>query len=477
MADAPSLYAIDFGTSNSLVAAASRERTYDPIPLDPLASDPTILRSILCFPDAGGVHVGVEALRQFVEHGAEARLLRSIKRHLGSRSFRGTIIRGRMVSAEELVAAVLRQLRLRADAHFGVEIRRAVLGRPVHFDGEDDAVAEARLRKAAQLAGFEEVHLLAEPVAAARAFGAAAGREALALIGDFGGGTSDFTVLRVGPRPLERGDVLAVGGVAVAGDALDASLMRAQVARHFGAEVRYRVPFGKNVLQMPQWLLQHLCSPAHLSLLQRRDIASFLAEVRRWSLSDEDRQAMDQLTTLVEDTQGFQLFEAIEGAKRELSTADAAEIVFSHPGIEVREAVTRAGFEEASRRDPPAAPGGAPRAVQGVPLGRGGARPRGAGGRAARSGGVSVHRFDRIISQRGWAGLIRMAATDPGGCRSNQAAASPYDRSASGGWLQPATRPTAATLRAANPRTWRARAASDQSQTAPAPTANVGMNQ
>jgi hypothetical chaperone protein len=349
--DLPTLYAIDFGTSNSLLAAASPDRTFDPVPLDPLAPDPTILRSILCFPDAGGVHVGIEALRQFVEQGAEARLLRSIKRHLGARSFRGTIIRERMVTPEELVATLLRQMRQRADAHFGVEIRRALLGRPVHFDGEDDAFAEARLRKAARLAGFEEVHLVPEPVAAARAFGAAADREELALIGDFGGGTSDFTVLRIGPRPLARGDVLAVGGVAVAGDALDASLMRTQVARHFGAEVRYRVPFGKNVLQMPQWILQHLCSPAHLSLLQRRDIATFLAEVRRWSLSDEDRRCMDQLTILVEDTQGFQVFEAIEAAKRELSAAEASEIAYAHPGIEVREPVTRPGFEEASRRE------------------------------------------------------------------------------------------------------------------------------
>jgi hypothetical chaperone protein len=351
MSDLPTVYAIDFGTSNSLLAAANRDRLFDPVPLDADASDPTILRSILCFPDAGGVFVGVEALRQFIEHGAEARLLRSIKHHLGSRSFRGTILRGRQVSAEELVAALLREMRVRADAHFGAEVRRVLLGRPVHFDGEDDAFAEARLRKAAELAGFEEVHFLPEPVAAARAFGAAASREELALIGDFGGGTSDFTVLRVGPRASRRSDVLAVGGVAVAGDALDASLMRAHVGRHFGAEVQYRAPFGNNVLRMPQGIVQHLCSPAHLSILQRRDIASFLADVRRWSLSEEDRRRLDQLTALVEETQGFQLFESIERAKRELSSAKKAEIVFSHPGIEVREPVTRAGFEDASRRE------------------------------------------------------------------------------------------------------------------------------
>jgi hypothetical chaperone protein len=351
MPDLPTLYAIDFGTSNSLLAAASGERVFDPIPLDAAAPDRTILRSILCFPDAGGAYVGVEALEQFVEHGAEARLLRSIKHHLGSRSFRGTVIRGRMFTPEALVAVLLRQMRQRADAWFGAEVRRAVLGRPVHFDGDDDAFAEARLRAAAELAGFEEVHFLPEPVAAARAFGAAAEREELALIGDFGGGTSDFTVLRVGPRALERRDVLAVGGVAVAGDALDASLMRSRVARHFGAEVLYRAPFGKNVLRMPLGIVQHLCSPAHLSILQRRDIASFLADVRRWSLSDEDRRRIDQLTVLVEDTQGFHVFEAIERAKRALSTEEEAEVVFSHPGIEVREPVTRAGFEDASQRE------------------------------------------------------------------------------------------------------------------------------
>ena len=350
--DLPTRYAIDFGTSNSLLAAANRDRVFDPVPLDPDAADPTILRSILCFVDGGGVHVGVEALRAFIAHGAEGRLLRSIKHHLGSRAFRGTILRGRLVSAEELVGALLRQMRLRADAHFGTEVRRAVLGRPVHFDGEDDTFAEARLRKAAELAGFEEIRFLPEPVAAARAFGAdARQREELALIADFGGGTSDFTVLRLRAGELERGDVLAVGGVAVAGDALDASLMRAKIARHFGAEVRYRAPFGANVLTMPQGIVQHLCSPAHLSILQRRDVASFLADVRRWSLGEEDRRRMDQLTTLVEETQGFQLFEAIERGKRALSSATRARVEFEHLDIDVREAITRAGFEEASRRE------------------------------------------------------------------------------------------------------------------------------
>jgi hypothetical chaperone protein len=355
--DRPTLYAIDFGTSNSLVAAASAARTFPPAPLDPAAPDPTILRSVLCFPEAGGVHVGVEALTTFVAHAGEARLLRSMKRHLGSRSFRGTNLGGRMVSAEALVGTLLRTMRERADAHYGAAVRRVLLGRPVHFDGEDDAFAEARLRRAAALAGFEEVQFLPEPVAAARAFAAAAGergeaaREELALIGDFGGGTSDFTLLRITPAALERSEVLGVGGVAVAGDALDAALMREKVARHFGAEVRYRTPFGKNVLTMPHGVLTHLCSPAHLSLLQRKDVAVFLADVRRWALSRADQRAIEQLTVLVDDGLGFLLFEAIERAKKELSGATDAVVRFTSPGIDVEEPVTRAGLEQSADRE------------------------------------------------------------------------------------------------------------------------------
>ncbi|MFT3913597.1 MAG: Hsp70 family protein [Anaeromyxobacteraceae bacterium] len=351
MPDRPTLYAVDFGTSNSLLAAASAERTFPPVPLDPDASDPTVLRSILCFPDEGGAFVGAAALAAYVEHGGEARLLRSVKHHLGSKNFRGTVVRGRMVSAEDLVAHLLRTMRERADRHLGVEVRRALLGRPVHFQGEDDAFAEGRLRRAAEAAGFEEVRFLPEPVAAARAFGAATAREELALVGDFGGGTSDFTVLRLAPGDAAGGEVLAVGGVGIAGDALDASIMRERVSRHFGAEVQYRVPFGKNVLTMPSGVMSHLLSPAHLSMLQRRDVASFLDDVRRWSLGADDQRRMDQLRVLVEDTQGFALFEAIEQAKRAVSEAEKTVVRFEYADIDVREPLTRRAFEQGSQRE------------------------------------------------------------------------------------------------------------------------------
>jgi hypothetical chaperone protein len=365
MVASPTVYAIDFGTSNSLLAAANAAETFPPIALDPSASDPTVLRSILYFPDSGRAVVGEEALRRYAENGLEGRLLRSLKRHLPSRSFQGTIIRGRLMLFEDLVAVVLREMRDRANAHFGVDVRRAVLGRPARFssDDADDDLAQRRLQTAAERAGFEEVHFLPEPVAAARDFRAAlaahvddahsdgeSDAKGVVLVCDFGGGTSDFTVMRLGSDPFVRSDVLAIGGVPLAGDALDASIMRAHVAKNFGAEVVYRVPMGSNVLQMPISIVEQLCSPAHLSVLRRPDIAEFLRNVRGWSLREGDRAKLDQLATLVDDGLGFQIFEAIERAKRTLSVEPVAEMQFEYPGIDVHERIERPSFEGASAR-------------------------------------------------------------------------------------------------------------------------------
>jgi hypothetical chaperone protein len=335
----PTVYAIDFGTSNSLLAAANAHQVFAPAPVDPTAPDPTILRSILYFPGDKSCFVGHAALLKYVERGMEGRFIRSLKRHLPVRSFRGTQI----------------DARTRANAHYGVDVRKVVLGRPARFaeDDEADDLAETRLRLAAERAGFEEVHCLPEPVAAAREFRHAQGGIAQnVMVCDFGGGTSDFTVLRLrehrvdGSVPaFDRGDVLAIGGVSVAGDAFDAALMRGHVAKHFGAAVEYRVPLGNNVLGMPKQVTEQLCSPAHLSILRRPDVAEFLRNVRGWSLGGDDREKLDQLTTLVDDALGFQLFEAIESGKKALSTHASTSIQFSYPEIEVSEAVTREGFE------------------------------------------------------------------------------------------------------------------------------------
>ena len=354
----PEVYAIDFGTSNSLLAAASSAAHHPPIPLDPSAEDPSLLRSILFFPEARGPqgaapHLGKAAIDEYVAHGSRGRLVRSLKRFLPMRGFTRTIINNRTLSLEELIAIVLRELRERADRHFGARVTRALLGRPARFatDPDDDAFAEGRLRQAAHLAGFTHVDFCPEPVAAARDFRDELRDDTLMLVGDFGGGTSDYSLVMMGRGGFELSDVLAVGGVSVAGDALDGSIMRAKVARHFGAEVRYRVPFGDNVLTMPKPLMEKLCSPAEMSLLAQRDARSFLDDVRSWSLGERDRAAIDQLFVLVEDGLGFMLFEAIEHAKKQLSAAPEATLSFHVPGVDVDQPLTRAEFERGASRE------------------------------------------------------------------------------------------------------------------------------
>jgi hypothetical chaperone protein len=162
-------------------------------------------------------------------------------------------------------------------------------------------------------------------------------------VADFGGGTSDFTVARLGVAAGEV-EVLSMGGVSVAGDMLDGTIMRHKVARHFGSEVTYRAPFGRNVLKMPRALMEALCSPADTCLLARRDVMSFLRDVQSGSLGPHDKERVDQLVVLIEDALGFQIFESIEQAKRELSSSDEAVFRFDYPSIGLEEVIARREF-------------------------------------------------------------------------------------------------------------------------------------
>jgi hypothetical chaperone protein len=123
--------------------------------------------------------------------------------------------------------------------------------------------------------------------------------------------------------------------------------MRACIAPHFGAHVTYRRQFGENVLGFPRPLLEKLCSPAELCLLDRRDTLDFLREIRSSSLGDADRLCMDRLLCLVEDRLGFRIFEAIDSTKRALSEQKIAPFRFDYPSIDLQFPVDRPTFEAA----------------------------------------------------------------------------------------------------------------------------------
>ena len=341
------VYAVDFGTSNSLLAASDGHKLFAPIPLDPDAQDPTILRTLLYFPSQKECFYGAKAITEFKRNDLQGRLIRSIKRFLPIRSFVGTYIEDRPMNLEDIIAVFLGEMRRRANLHFEKDVKSIVLGRPARFslDKEDDQFAQYRLERAAKSAGFTSIEFVPEPLAAAFELRSRLKETKTVLVADFGGGTSDYTVIRISSDPFKDSDVLAISGVPVAGDALDGAIMKHKLLPFFGGDVSYKVPFGSNVLKMPVSLVDKLCSPAEMSVLRKRDVMEFFRNVRQWSLTEQDTQKMDRLFCLIEDNLGFDVFEEIEGAKRRLSDGEKTRIHFQYPSIDLDQAFTRNEFE------------------------------------------------------------------------------------------------------------------------------------
>ena len=187
---------IDFGTTNTAVAIADDAGD---VKLVPLAGAPH-WRTVLYFEPNGTLTAGTPALARYLETGGEGRLIQSIKSHLASASFSKTQIFARRWVLEDMIAAFLRQVRAAAPIDLG---SRCVIGRPVRYwgaeDAADDARAVTRMRTALAAAGFDEVHFEYEPVGAAARYAARLANDELIVVADFGGGTTDFTVVRVGP--------------------------------------------------------------------------------------------------------------------------------------------------------------------------------------------------------------------------------------------------------------------------------------
>ncbi|HEY1255974.1 MAG TPA: Hsp70 family protein, partial [Terracidiphilus sp.] len=207
------------------------------------------------------VLTGPTAIESYLQAEEKGRLVQSLKSHLSSRSLTGTEVFGRRYKLEELIARMIGDLRKFAEVQFERPIRSAMVGRPVRFVGaetaEDDDFAVARLRSAFMAAGFERVDFEMEPIAAACAYEATLDHDELILIGDFGGGTSDFSLLRAGPEVRRRGrtpeDLLGNSGVGLAGDAFDARIIRKLVSPALGSNSEAR-SLNKLLPAVPAWI-------------------------------------------------------------------------------------------------------------------------------------------------------------------------------------------------------------------------------
>ncbi|MDR3739755.1 MAG: Hsp70 family protein, partial [Terracidiphilus sp.] len=231
----------------------------------------------------------------------------------------------------------------------------AMVGRPVRFVGaetpEDDDFAVTRLRAAFTTAGFERVDFEMEPVAAACAYEATLDHDELILIGDFGGGTSDFSLLRVGPSVRRRGrtpqDLLGNSGVGLAGDAFDARIVRKLVSPALGSNSEAR-SLNKLLPAVPAWIYANLERWHYLSFLRTNNVREILKSALIRALEPDKIQA---LITIIEEDLGYQLHQAVQQVKFELSRGQSAEFRFRDGGMDLRIPVTRREFESWIKRD------------------------------------------------------------------------------------------------------------------------------
>ena len=338
-------FGLDFGTTNSTLSVHS-ESGVRLLDVDKGNEDnPKILRSVLYFNPDKQVSFGREAIANYIDEGGEGRFMRSIKAFLPNLSFTGTFVYGKMYKIEDLVSLILKTMKRRGEEQLGTSVDRVVIGRPVVFseDAGKDKKAEDRLRRAAELAGFKQISFQLEPIAAALEFESSLpdDRERVVLVGDFGGGTSDFTIMKLRRGSTGRNrqkDILALGGAYIGGDSFDSLLMWEKMARHFGRGVHYQNSEGKRVA-FPPIILNNLRHWHTIPQLLERKTRQDLWQIKGKS---DNPEAVANLERLVESNSGFLLFQAIEEAKCELSSNSTATIAYEG----IREVVTLEQFED-----------------------------------------------------------------------------------------------------------------------------------
>lgn len=334
---------IDFGTSNSTVGVSNATLAR----LLPLEGAHATLPSAVFFSFANDdVLFGRAAIEAYVE-GDEGRLMRSLKSILGSSLMHEkTRIRARFMAFSDILGHFIGFLRQRLEEQAGEAVDRVVLGRPVHFVDDDevaDAAAEAMLESIARAQGFRHVAFQFEPIAAALDYEQSTRNEELVLIVDIGGGTSDFSIVRVSPerarKPERQDDILANGGVHIGGTDFDRLLSIAHVMPHLG--LGSSTKDGRRLL--PRRHFNDLATWHRINTLYSREVMNELRQIR---YEAERRDLVDRLIQIIEERRGHSLALAVERAKIALTSEMEADIELASFIGGANVTVTRAAFNQ-----------------------------------------------------------------------------------------------------------------------------------
>ncbi|WP_025761757.1 Hsp70 family protein [Dyadobacter tibetensis] len=335
---------IDFGTSNSSIALALPDQV---ALVETENGHMTIPSAMFFLRKDNTAFYGREAMELFLDK-RPGRLMRSLKRVLGTPVMRqGTMVNGEVMKFDQIIAAFLQKLKDRAELQAGQAITAVTMGRPVHFtdnNPEADKRAEAELAAIARQLGFEQVSFQFEPIAAAFAHEQHITTEKLALVVDLGGGTSDFTVIRLSKNYQNKADraqdILANTGVRVGGNDLDKDLSLAAIMPILG----YRSTYGEKNLEVPLYHYHDLSEWSKVNMLYTTRI---LFQVKQLLFEAHDKVKYKRLLQVLEEETGHSLLAATEETKIALTHSETYDTSFRFLEEGLTSSVARSQFEEA----------------------------------------------------------------------------------------------------------------------------------
>lgn len=346
--DGPRSVGIDFGTTNSVIALADDAGGAELVEFAAPGGPGSVFRSALCFWQEEGVPGGLAheagpwAISEFLEFPQGSRFLQSFKSVAANPAFEQATLFEKRLRFEELGQVFLKHL----VAHAGDALRalpeRVVVGRPVRYVGSrpDEALARTRYDAMFKLLG-RQVHYVYEPIGAAFSFASRLTEPATLLVADFGGGTSDFSIVRVNaPGTARRCEPLGSAGIGIAGDRFDYRIMDHLVLPLLGKGGTYR-SFDK-VLEIPPGHFADFGDWSRLAMMRNRRTLEQLAKLKHGAT---DPAAIDRMIAVVEHELGFGLYEAVGRLKRALSGADHGAFHFESEALTISADVSRDEFE------------------------------------------------------------------------------------------------------------------------------------
>ena len=339
---------LDFGTTNTVAALAIGNSTADLVEFAGGPATGAVFRSALCFWQDDGVRGGIAheagpwAIAEYLDFPLGSRFIQSFKSVAASPLFEHASVFTKRLRFEELGHLFLNRLKAHAGGALDARGARIVVGRPVNYAGARADAALARERYDKMFAGFgAEIHYVYEPLGAAFSFASRLSQPATVLVADFGGGTSDFSIVDMAePGASPRCTPLSSTGVGIAGDRFDSRIVERLVLPLLGKGGSYR-SFDK-VLDIPGGYFADFSDWSKLALMRNPRTLAELDKLRRSAI---DPDAIGRMIATVENELGYPLYEAVGRVKRTLSTEDHARFRFTGGGLDIASDVSRADFE------------------------------------------------------------------------------------------------------------------------------------